>query len=178
MARPFMRAHRGERGRDTRAREYVNTLMAEPAADLAARIAGVSDHDEDHARWELRYARRAIGLIVAERDALDDRTSSDVAAALEAARELDPNVAADRRAVSDRQFNDRLAAYRAALRDRTTPLSAGERLGAVLLRFSGASAAHGDGARLACEAMAALVSECNAALRKAYGEVNLPAELQ
>ena len=35
--------------------------------------------DVDHARWELRYARRALGLIAAQRDALDDRTASVVA---------------------------------------------------------------------------------------------------
>ncbi|MEO7362853.1 MAG: hypothetical protein ABI120_21150, partial [Gemmatimonadaceae bacterium] len=31
------------------------------------------------AERELQFARRAVGLIVAERDALDDRTASDVA---------------------------------------------------------------------------------------------------
>lgn len=178
MARPFLRAQREERGRDTRARDYVAALMTEPDASLVARVAAAGDRDDDHARWELRYVRRAIGLLVAERDALDDRTSSDVAAALELARNSDPNIAADRRAVSDRQFNERLSAYRAALHERGANASSAERLAKVLLRFAGAGAPRDEDVRVACETMSALVTECNVALRGAYGEVTLPTELQ
>jgi hypothetical protein len=178
MARPFLRAQRGDRGRDSRARDYVAALMTEPSAELVARVAAIGDRDDDHARWELRYARRAIGLLVAERDALDDRTSSDVAAALGTARESDPNVAIDRRAVSDRQFNDRLSAYRAAMHERGTNASSAERLAHVLLRFAGAATPRPDDLRVACETMSALVGECNDALRREYGEVSLPRELQ
>ncbi|HKS07384.1 MAG TPA: hypothetical protein VJR92_13845 [Gemmatimonadaceae bacterium] len=178
MARPSLRAHQEQRGRDTRARDYVRVLMSEPHAELVARVAAAGDRDDDHARWEIRYARRAVGLLVAERDALNDLTSSDVAAALAQARESDPNIASDRRAVSDRQFNDRLSAYRAAMHERGAQNSSAERLAAVLLRFSGASEPRTDDIRLACETMSALVSECNEALRSTYGEVSLPRELQ
>src|SRR5687767_8196831 len=104
MSLAFLRALREGRGRDDRARRYVAAITAEPATDLVVALAAIADHDADHARWELRYARRAVGLLVSERDALDDRTSSEVAAALAVARDTDPGVAPDRRDVADRQF--------------------------------------------------------------------------
>jgi hypothetical protein len=163
--------------RERRAETYVAGLVQDPPDVLVARLAAASDGDEDHARWELRYARRAIGLIVAERDALDDRTSSDVAAALGDAHENDSNIATDRRAIADRQFNDRLRDYRAALADRTATASPAERMGAVLLGYARATTPTNASLRFAGEAIAELVAECNAALRAAYGEADLPADL-
>ena len=157
-----------------RARTYVNTLMQEPDAAAVTALAGVGDADEDHARWELRYARRAIGQLIAQRDALDDRTASDVAAALEEAHRTDVHVAPERRAVSDRQFNDRLRQYGSALADRSGKAGTSERLGRALLVFAMAPATGGTGLELAAEFCAAAVLECNAALRHIYGEAALP----
>jgi hypothetical protein len=178
MSLAFLRAWREGRGRDDRARRYVVALTVEPPTDSVVSLAAIADHDADHARWELRYARRAAGLLVSERDALDDSTSSEVAAALAIARNSDPGIAADRREIADRQFNDRLSAYRTAWRDRSSALSTSERLGAVLLRFAGAAAPRPQDLQFARDTMAALLSECNAALRKAFGEATLPTELR
>ncbi len=110
---------RAERGRAARALRYVASAMGEPDDAAVQALASAGDSDQDHARWELRYARRAIALLVSERDALDDQTSSDVAAALDAAHHSDPRVAPDRREVAGRQLNDRIREYRAALQDRS-----------------------------------------------------------
>ena len=85
-----------DRALRARADRYARTLAAEPAEDDARWLADVATHgDVDHARWELRYARRSLGLLSAERDALDDRTPSAVArAVLEALRGV-PGIAAE-----------------------------------------------------------------------------------
>jgi hypothetical protein len=147
--------------------------MADPPDDLVARLAAVGDGDEDHARWELRYALRAIGYLVSERDALDDRTSAEVAAALGEAHAADANIAANRRAVARRQFNERVRDYRAALADRTATPAPAERIGRVLLGYARVSAPSNADARFAAEAVAQLIEACNAALRAAYGEARI-----
>ncbi|MEJ7810498.1 MAG: hypothetical protein WKG32_08845, partial [Gemmatimonadaceae bacterium] len=110
------RADRALRGR---AAAYVGILFEEPRDEdvtwLASHGAG---GDADHARWELRYARRALGLLSAERDALDDRTASVVARALASALARDPHVAAGKLRVAERQLNARLRAYGEALGNR------------------------------------------------------------
>ena len=92
--------------------------------------------DADHARWELRYARRALGLIASQRDALDDRTASIVARAISAAFARDENIAAEMEDTSERQFNARLSAYRAGL---APPAGAPTqvRMGQTLIAFAG-----------------------------------------
>jgi hypothetical protein len=148
--------------------------MSEPDALAVDALAGVGDADEDHARWELRYARRAIGQLIAQRDALDDRTASDVAAALEDAHRTDALVAPERRPISDRQFNDRLRAYGNALADRSGKAGTSERLGRALLIFALAPATGGSALAFASDFCATTVLECNAALREIYGEAALP----
>ena len=116
----FWRALRGDGTPHMRATAYVSRLTGEPPADDVAWLAGMMlGRDEDHARWELRYAMRSLGLLVAERDALDDRTASLVAEALELALERDPNVAASMVSVAEAQFEARLAAYREAFHKRS-----------------------------------------------------------
>lgn len=159
--------------RAERAGRYVARLMADPEPESVAALAAAGDGDDDHARWELRYARRAIGLLVSERDALDDRTSSEVAAALERALLADPNVAPDRRDMAGRQMNERLSAYRATLADRGGGVGTSARLARTLLLFAG-SRASPETAPVVTELVGALVAECNRALRDAYVEANLP----
>ena len=74
--------------------------------------------DADHAAWELRYLRRALGILVAQRDALDDRTPSEVLRTLASRMARDPNVDGELRELADRQFNARLSAYRDAFTSR------------------------------------------------------------
>ena len=128
------RATRSDRAR---ARAYVATLFKEPSADEAAWLAEHGTRgDVDHARWELRYARRALGLIAAQRDALNDQTASLVARALSAALARDPYVAAGKLRVSEQQLNTRLRAYADAVGNRAGAGTAWH-LGRTLLRFAG-----------------------------------------
>ncbi|MBA3672316.1 MAG: hypothetical protein H0W68_09885, partial [Gemmatimonadaceae bacterium] len=102
-----------------RSAEFAAALMREPAGDDVAWLASVATRgDADHALWELRYLRRSLGLLVAQRDALDDRTPSEVLRALLHRMEKDPHVARELRELAERQFNARLAAYRDAFTSR------------------------------------------------------------
>lgn len=159
--------------RTARAQKYVRTLMEEPDENTVRALAAIADADEDHARWELRYARRAIGQLIAQRDALNDQTASDVAASLEDAHRGDIHVAAERRTVSDRQFNERLRAYSVSLADRSGSTGTSERLGRTLLNFARGMQTS-SAVAIASDFCATTVLECNAALREAYGEAALP----
>jgi hypothetical protein len=164
-------------GREARRRAagYVAARWAEPEeADVRWLAQTATNGDSDHARWELRYARRAVGLLAAERDALDDRTPSLVARAMDEAMATDPAVAVDAQALAARQFNDRLAAYRDALAARSAE-APGTRLGRVLLVFAGSvRAARGAGLVQAGEILTRELDEANAALRTAFGTAELP----
>ena len=99
---------RAERQLQRKANQF-RRARTEPPGGL--RVAcGVATVCEDHSRWELRYARRAIGLLVAQRDALDDRTGSIVARAVTDAFDRDDRIDRDRRELAERQFNARLSA--------------------------------------------------------------------
>ena len=154
---------------------YVRAIWADPAeADVEWLASTATGGDLDHARWELRYARRALGLLAAQRDALDDRTGSLVAHAVSEAMVSDPAVAVSAAALAERQFNDRLTAYRDALQQRSRE-APGTRLGRVLLVFAGSvRAARGAGLQPAGELLARYLDEANAALRQAFGSVELP----
>lgn len=167
----------GGPARDARRRAdgYVRAIWAEPGDDTVHWLADTATGgDLDHARWELRYARRALGLLVAQRDALDDRTGSLVARAATEAMAADPAVAVSAAALAERQFNDRLAAYRDALQQRSAE-PAGTRLGRVLLVFAGSvRAARGAGLEPAGLLLAGWLDDANAALRQAFGTAELP----
>src|SRR5690348_12133803 len=165
------------RSRDLRVKAdaYVATLTLEPAADD---VAWLSEHgtsgDTDHARWELRYARRSLGLLTAERDALDDRTGSLVARALAAATSRDPQVAAEMQQIAERQFNARLSAYRDALAARA-PAATTSRLGQTLFAFAGGSFRQIDEHILrGGELLGQYLTDANASLRETFGKASLP----
>lgn len=179
MALPFTAAWRTERERRRRAREVAEVLRREPdAADVRWLAEAAADGDDDHARWELRYARAALGLLLAQRDALDDRTAAEIAAAYTEALDEDPRIAVDRRDLAARQFNERLLGYREAMHLRGGPISAADALGRCLLAFAS------DGARTAGAPLAYAIelldryaAECAEALRIAYGEARLPEDV-
>ena len=164
-------------GRDLlrKADRYVEALLAEPDDDDVRWLAHVATRgDTDHARWELRYARRAVGLLTAERDALDDRTGSLVARALAQAIARDPNVATEMQAVSERQFNARLSAYRDGLAARAGAGTAA-RMGQTLFAFAGGSFRQVDEHILrGGELLSRYLTEANAALRECFGKASLP----
>lgn len=167
-------------GRELRRRadDYVAALLRDPTEGDVAWLAEVATRgDVDHARWELRYARRALGLLAAQRDALDDRTGSVVAAAMAEAIERDPAIAPEMQELSDRQFNARLSAYGDVLASRPgAPLAL--RLGQMLLAFSGGpiGSRSGEVAR-AGELLARYMAEANEQLRERFGAASLPEDV-
>jgi len=176
---PFTPEWRAARERQQKARRYIVAAMAEPTDDDVRWLAGAAAAgDEDHARWELRYARMSIATFVAERDALDDRTGAEIVAALHEALAADERIAADLRELAARQFSDRLQGYREAFFSRGGVAGTGEKLGRVVLAFAsdGARSAGTPLAR-ATAVLAGYALECNAALREAYGTASLPEHL-
>jgi YD repeat-containing protein len=158
---------------------YVEKLGTDPDdVDVTWLAATATTGDLDRARWELRYARRALGLLVAQRDALDDRTGSAVAHELARALHNDPNVAAGMVRVAERQFGERLGSYREVLSAREAREGTGGRLGRALLRMSGATVPAGDDAvQRASEILVRYVSEANATLRQIFGMPALPEDV-
>src|SRR3954467_15300324 len=112
----FLSRWRAERDLQRKAASFVEALFRDPdPADIQWLTPAATRGDTDHATWELRYARRALGLIAAQRDALDDRTASIVARAISESLARDQNIATEMAETAERQFNTRLSAYRDGL---------------------------------------------------------------
>ncbi|HKO16018.1 MAG TPA: hypothetical protein VJU87_07250 [Gemmatimonadaceae bacterium] len=175
---PLFARWRAERDLHRKAQRFVLRLLEEPGDEDVRWLAQAATRgDTDHARWELRYARRALGLLAAERDALDDRTGAVVAHALAAAFEHDPEIAEGMRDVSERQFNARLSAYRDGLAARAGAGTAA-RLGQTLFAFAGGSFRQVDESILRSgELLMRYLGESNAALRELFGTAALPEHL-
>ena len=165
---------RAARQLQRKAGQFVGQLTVEPdVRDVEWLAHSATRGDEDHARWELRYARRALGLLVAQRDALDDRTASIVARAVSEAFERDQQIDRDRRALAERQFNARLSAYRDAIGARGS--ESGVRLGQTLLAFSGGSFRELDSnVERAGDLLNSYVKAANESLRSIFGAAALP----
>ena len=179
MLIPFTLEWRSARERRRRASAYLGVARREPEeADVRWLADAATNGDADHARWELRYARWALALLTAQRDALDDRTGSDVVAALGEAMAEDPRVDPMMQELVGRQLNDRLSGYKEALIARGGAVGSGERLGRVLLAFA-SDGARSAGAPLprAVELLSGYIAEANQALRSVYGEATLPEHL-
>lgn len=174
----LFRSFRDDRALVTRSESYAESLMADPADDEVRWLADVATRgDADHARWELRYLRRALGVLVAQRDALDDRTHSHVLRALVQHMGRDPHVDAELRELAERQFNARLSAYRDALamRGHGTPVM---RIAQNLLAFSGGPIRASDPVvQKGAELVAGYRHSANDALRAAFGTVEMPEDV-
>lgn len=162
-----------EREWERRASSFVSTLMTEPDPTAVECLSAIGDLDADHARWELRYLRRAVGLLIAGRDALDDRTASLVGQALAKAIEHDPSAAPAMRAVSAAQFNTRLRLYRDLMGQRGASRTPVSQIGEALVGFSGGRPGNDQGA-WAPSWVAAELDRANEALRHEFGTVELP----
>src|SRR3954470_8326806 len=115
----LFRSFRDDRALQRGSASYVALLMADPEpADVEWLSANATRGDSDHALWELRYLRRALGVLVAQRDALDDRTPSEVLRALLHRMQKDRNIDSELHDLAERQFNARLSAYRDAFTSR------------------------------------------------------------
>ena len=169
---------RAERQRRHRATLYVQGLLAEPAPSDTRWLAdAASGGDADHAAWELRYARRALGVLGAQRDALDDRTASLVARALGESFARDPRIDPGKREIAERQFNVRLGSYREALAARGAREATGVRLARTLLAYAGRVApGEGDLTR-AADLLGGYIADANEALRHHFGVAVLPEHL-
>ena len=172
---PLFARWRAERELQRKAASYVTALFQEPREEDVQWLAqNATRGDMDHARWELRYARRALGLIAAQRDALDDRTASAVAREISEAFDRDRNIAAGMLETVERQFNTRLSAYRDGLAARggaPTPILMGQ----TLFAFAGGSfKLRDDNIVRAGELLGTYLSEANNALRDAFGTASLP----
>jgi len=170
---------RDDRALLRRSAAFAETLMAEPAeSDIAWLAEKATRGDTDHARWELRYLRRALGILVAQRDALDDRTPSAVLRALMDRMDRDRNVDSELRELAERQFNARLSAYRDAFTSRGHG-SPALRVAQNLLAFAGGPIRSGDpvvmhGAALVEEAL----ESANVQLRATFGTPELPEDVR
>jgi hypothetical protein len=175
----FWQQWRAERTLRQRAARYVRSLQREPGeADVLWLARHGTAGDVDHARWELRYARRALGLVAAERDALDDQTASAVARELTASLARDPNVAAGMLHVAQRQLNARLRGYSDALSHRQASRVARARLGHALMAFARPTGGVTDAeVEHAGDVLAAYLSEANEALRREFGVATLPEDV-
>ena len=179
MLIPFTPEWRAERARQQRAAAFVALVRRDPETDDVHWLAtAAANGDVDHAQWELRYARWSLAALSAQRDALDDRTASEVVRALVAAVRNDSDIEPGMRALAEHQFNDRLTGYREALAARGGLVGSGERLGRVLLAFA-SDGARSAGAPLAraVELLSSYLAEANEALRATYGVASLPEHL-
>ncbi|WP_309672920.1 hypothetical protein [Gemmatimonas sp.] len=164
---------RAQRERSRRASTYLSQLLRSPEhADITWLLShGVP---EAVAVRELTFAKRAIGLVVAERDALDDRTASDVA------HQLAPVISREARATVDlgREWGERWRAYTAALAVRGNVDSPATRLARVLL--GGASIHEPSAAQLAraTQFVHETRSAANVALRDVFGVASLPDDIR
>jgi hypothetical protein len=176
---PLTPEWKAARERKRKAVAFLSAVRSEPDESDVRWLADVATRDDqDHARWELRYARLALAVLTAQRDALDDRTGSDVAAALSDVLAEDDRVDPMMLELVGRQLNDRLSGYKEALIARGGPVGSGERLGRVLLAFA-SDGARSAGAPLprAVELLSRYIAEANQALRTVYGEPTLPEHL-
>ena len=168
-------AWRRNRRQQRKAAAYASTLLVEPnPADVSWLSEVGTKGDTDHAEWELRYARRAVGVIVAQRNALDDRTEAFVARCLADAFAADRHVAPDRLETVARQFNARLSAYRDGIAARGG-VSLATRLGQTLLAFAGGSFVRDESNVARAGAIVeAYMAEAGESLEQAFGRAELP----
>lgn len=175
MVPPFFDAWLQQRRLRRSASAYVQNLLAEPDENDVTWLSEAATHgDVDRARWELRYARRATGLLSAERDALDDRTASAVAHELAESWARDRNIAAEMRHTAEQQFNSRLRMLGQALSARSSPEPTGTRLGRALLLLAGTASGTSSDVERAGSIVAGYLEQANEALRRLFGTVSLP----
>ncbi|MEP6763912.1 MAG: hypothetical protein ABJB66_06355 [Gemmatimonadaceae bacterium] len=123
---------------------------------------------------ELQFARRALGLIVAERDALDDRTASDVAHQLASVINLEARRDAD----VGRAWSERWRAYTSAFSSRGSAEAPAARLARVMLSATGVESPTTEQLVRATQYVLSVRSAANEALRTAFGAASLPEDVR
>jgi hypothetical protein len=117
-----------------------------------------------------------VALLVAERDALDDRTGSLVAREMRQALQMDRGVAAGMVAVAERQLNQRLTSFRMALADRSSGDSPDLRVSRELLDRVGVRDMSGNVGRGAA-VVRKYFESAQDALRRAFGIASVPEDV-
>lgn len=164
---------RASRERKRRADRYLTALLTPPSGDEISWLSALCG-DRQKAERELIFMRRALGLIVAERDALDDRTASDVAHALAATNDAE----ARRSPETGREWVSRWRTYSAAMALRGQAESPAMRLAKVMLE--GASVAHPstEGLERAVQIVLSARAQANELLRDVFGVASLPDDVR
>jgi hypothetical protein len=152
---------------------YLNALLpaAEPT-DLHW-LASITP-SADIAERELAFARRALALIVSERDALDDRTAADVAHELASVTESE----ARQRPSVGQLWVSRWQEYVAALAVRGSAEPPAERLARVLLVGAGVDNPSRDQLTRAAQCVHGIRARANESLRAAFGAASLPDDIR
>ena len=172
---PLFARWRAERDLLRKAATFVDALFRDPdPADVEWLAKAATHGDLDHARWELRYARRALGLITAQRDALDDRTASIVARVISESLGRDQNIAGGdgRDGGAPVQCAAQCLSRRAWRQGRCADPGA-DGANAVRIRRRKLHAP-GRQHRRAGELLATYLAEANEALRSSFGAAALP----
>jgi hypothetical protein len=163
------------RERRQRASNYLAALLHDARHEDREWFRSIANgRADDSVSRELRLARRAIGLIVAERDALDDRTASDVAHLL--ADVIRSETRQD--SSTGRVWAERWRGYSAALTARGVPEAPAARLARVLLEAIGIDSPPRDLHAKATQWVLSTRSEANEALRAAFGVASLPDDVK
>lgn len=172
MAAPRF-SRRADSGPRDHAEAYVRHLLA-PLPAEAGRWLEAQGVPAEVAAREMGWAVRAIGLIVASRDALDDRTVSEVSHALDRAL----GAGSDFREGGAVHWRARWAAYLEAHAARGTGEPVPRRLARVLL--DGAGVQHPSPALLeaAGAEVVGLRVRLNAELGRAFGLASLPDDVR
>lgn len=160
------------RERRRRVESYVGRMLREPDASIVACLESAAGPSV--ARRELRFALLAIGLIVAERDALDDQTAADVS------HQLQPLLAAEARRDPDvgRLWPERWRAFTSALAVRGSAEAPAVRLARVLLEGAGVTAPSAAQLERSTRFVQDNRSALNEALRAVFGAASLPEDVR
>lgn len=161
------------RARRARVGVYLNHVLREVDGRTVAWLADACGNPAT-AQRELAWARRAIGLIVAERDALDDQTAADVA------HQLAPVVSAEAKRDPGQglAWDERWRAYMAALAVRGNPEPPATRLARVLLLGAGLAAPDIRQVEMATAFVQTVRAELNENLRAVFGAASLPEDVR
>lgn len=169
----FIGEWRASRARRRRAKGYLHDVLGSPESTDIEWLSGITG-DVARAERELVFARRALALIVAERDALDDRTASEVAHVLAGVIETE----ARESAANGAEWTARRRTYTAAMAARGNIEAPATRLGRVLLEGAGVARPTGEVLERAAQFVLSTRTKANEALRAVFGVASLPEDVR
>lgn len=161
------------RARRQRVELYLNQVLRDVDTAVVPGLVTAADSEKVVQR-EIAFARRAIGLIVAERDALDDQTAADVS------HQLAPVVSAESRRDPEtgRLWAERWRGYTAALAARGSQETPVMRLARVMLDGAGVSNPSAELLQQATRFVQETRGALNESLRTAFGAASLPEDVR